>query len=68
VTLGSPISIPPGGDLLQEGTTLSLHLASATYAPATKTCSNVACHLFETSETWGRPHAGSAACAACHGF
>jgi hypothetical protein len=52
-------------DAIQEGATLSAHLASATYDPATKTCSSVACHLLQTQVTWGAPH-GWAACGECH--
>ncbi len=32
---------------------MSMHLGGATWAPATKTCSSVACHLAETSVIWG---------------
>jgi len=38
------------------------------YEPATKTCSNVACHLFETEVRWGAPHDGWDTCARCHPF
>lgn len=61
VTLPDPLD---GG---LEGSTLSLHLGGARYAPDTKTCTSVACHLFEASVVWGAPHDGSA-CARCHGF
>jgi len=61
------ITIPPGVDAIQEGRTLSLHLARAGWAPATRTCSDVACHLAQASVQWGTPHAGADACAACHG-
>jgi predicted CxxxxCH...CXXCH cytochrome family protein len=62
------VTLPAGGDAVQEGNTVSMHLAGASYDPATKTCSNVACHLFQTSVRWGAPHAGFQACAACHGL
>jgi predicted CxxxxCH...CXXCH cytochrome family protein len=45
-----------------------MHLANASYDPATKTCTNVACHLYQTTVVWGTPHAGFSACAACHGI
>jgi len=64
----SNVTPPAGGSFLKQGKTLSFHLAGASYDAATKTCSNVACHLAEASETWGKPHAGFQACSGCHGF
>jgi predicted CxxxxCH...CXXCH cytochrome family protein len=49
--------------------TMSLHLGSATWTPATKTCSSVACHLAETSVTWGgAPEDYAEPCRRCHGL
>jgi predicted CxxxxCH...CXXCH cytochrome family protein len=62
------VTLPPGVDAIQEGATISMHLAGASYEPATKTCTNVACHLSQSSVAWGTPHAGFQACAACHGL
>lgn len=59
----------PGGalplDATYDGTTLSLHLGSAAYDPATKSCTSVACHLSETTVRWGTPHG---TCTRCHSF
>ncbi|GAO03352.1 CxxxxCH/CxxCH domain-containing protein [Anaeromyxobacter sp. PSR-1] len=72
VTHASPGSIvfpdPAIPDAVMEGTTLSLHLGSARYDPATKTCSSVACHLQQAQVTWGAPHTGWGTCGTCHGF
>jgi predicted CxxxxCH...CXXCH cytochrome family protein len=54
----------PPPDAVMEGNTLSMRLGGAGWAPATKTCSSVACHLDQTSVVWGAPHDGS--CATCH--
>jgi len=62
------ITLPATPDVTLDGTTLSLRLSGATWAPATKTCSSVACHLFQASVTWGAPHLGYDACASCHVF
>jgi predicted CxxxxCH...CXXCH cytochrome family protein len=43
------------------GTTVSFALAGASYDPLTKTCSNVACHLFRPP-VWGAPYT----CTQCH--
>ncbi len=64
VTIPDP-SIP---DAIMEGATLSLHLASARYDAAAKTCTSVACHLAQTSVTWGAAYDSTASCAACHGL
>lgn len=51
-------------------TTVSFSLSESTYDPATKTCSNVACHLAEQDPVWGRPYQyytnSSATCYTCH--
>ncbi len=59
----------PAGAIL-EGSTLSLHLAGATWEPGTKRCSGVACHL-GGAPVWGRPYrsevaAPDASCCGCH--
>ncbi len=66
VTNGAPGVFPP--DSGRDGATFSLHLAGASYDAATKTCSNVACHLAQTAVPWGVSPAGGATCNACHGF
>ncbi len=49
--------------------TLSLSLSTAGWAPALKTCSNVACHLAQTAVQWGGvPLNARDPCAACHGL
>jgi predicted CxxxxCH...CXXCH cytochrome family protein len=63
----SPIPAPPPGGWPYVAETLSMHLESARYTPATKTCTNVSCHLAQTSVVWGGP-TGWDACGACHGF
>jgi len=63
----APVPVPPGGAFAAP--TLSQFLSSALYDPATKTCSNVACHLAETSVQWGgAPSPDNATCKACHGL
>jgi hypothetical protein len=62
--------LPPGA--VFEGTTLSLHLAGASWDPATKSCAGVACHLVGVTPVWGRPYRSSvaapnASCCGCHG-
>jgi predicted CxxxxCH...CXXCH cytochrome family protein len=47
------------------GGTLAMHLSSAAYDPADKTCTNVSCHLAQTTVTWGGP-TGWAVCGECH--
>ncbi|HEX9053024.1 MAG TPA: CxxxxCH/CxxCH domain-containing protein [Anaeromyxobacter sp.] len=70
VTIPDP-TIP---DAIMEGATLSLHLESARYDVATKTCTSVACHLAQIQVTWGAPHGSglptgsNANCKACHGL
>jgi predicted CxxxxCH...CXXCH cytochrome family protein len=53
------------------GTTASFSFATSTYNPATKTCSNIACHLSQTNPVWGKPflfRTGGIAvnCTQCH--
>ncbi|BDG03775.1 CxxxxCH/CxxCH domain c-type cytochrome [Anaeromyxobacter oryzae] len=55
-------------DAVMDGATLSLRLEGAGYDPATKTCSNVACHLLERQVVWGTPHNGYESCRGCHPF
>ena len=59
---------PPG--VTWNGTTLSFDLAASTYSAATKTCTNVACHVAEQAPVWGRPYQyytnSSATCYTCH--
>ena len=51
------------------GKVVSMDLSTATYAPDTKTCSNVACHLTETTVTWGTPYRLYIDnCDRCHGY
>jgi predicted CxxxxCH...CXXCH cytochrome family protein len=65
----SPMPPPPAGGWPFTDPTLSLHLGDATWTPATKTCSSVACHLAEASVTWGGvPADYSAPCRGCHGL
>jgi predicted CxxxxCH...CXXCH cytochrome family protein len=64
---------PTGG---RTATTLSLHLANASYDPATKVCANVACHMRAYAGTpkqaWGSPiqyenvPGDRASCVVCH--
>ena len=61
------VTVPAGAPGVEiAGGTVSIHLADATWDPATKTCSNVGCHLAQTSVVWGAPHLGFDACNACH--
>lgn len=62
---GLPDPAVPGATV--DGSTLSVHLSGARYDPATKTCSSVGCHLWQTSVTWGGDY-GFMACAGCHGW
>lgn len=58
-----------------EGTqTRTFDLSTASYAPETRTCTNVSCHRLQTSVTWGKPYRGYKAwdgidyvCVECHG-
>ncbi len=63
------IPLPPDATL--DGSTLSFHLAGARFDAATKTCTNVACHLGEPA-VWGRvlrtaaTPARDQSCCRCH--
>ncbi len=48
----------------------TLNLADAQFDPSTKTCSNVSCHLQQTSVTWGMPYRywDNVECNRCHGI
>ena len=60
---------PPGQTWPFTNPTLSLTLSGASYDPGTKTCSSVACHVFQTSVQWGgAPDPDFGTCKACHGF
>jgi predicted CxxxxCH...CXXCH cytochrome family protein len=52
------------------GTTASFGLDVARYDTATKTCTNVGCHVAEAAPVWGRPYQyytnSSATCYTCH--
>jgi predicted CxxxxCH...CXXCH cytochrome family protein len=52
--------------ILSGGVPWSRSLAAASYEPATKTCSNVGCHLKQTSVRWGLVPVGMASCDYCH--
>ena len=53
-----------------DGSTLSFGLGGSGYDPATKTCTNVACHVTEQRPVWGTPYQyytnQSATCYTCH--
>ncbi len=72
--LGLTIPSPQIPDAIFEGGvdggTMSFYLKSASYDPATKTCSTVACHLLQTEVVWGTPYSSTTtdACTACHGY
>jgi predicted CxxxxCH...CXXCH cytochrome family protein len=70
-------SNPPPDSVLNGSATWSLHVAGASYDPATKTCSNVPCHLNQSFGTglpdydplvWGTVPVGMSTCNACHQF
>jgi predicted CxxxxCH...CXXCH cytochrome family protein len=53
------------------GTTVQFDLTSASYNPATKTCSSVGCHLEQTSVVWGTPYvyySMEGTCFTCHPY
>jgi predicted CxxxxCH...CXXCH cytochrome family protein len=62
-------SMPWPSSVHWNGSTVSFDLAGSSYDRATKTCSNVACHLAE-APVWGRPYQyytnSSATCYLCH--
>ncbi|HEY3307002.1 MAG TPA: hypothetical protein VGJ93_00975 [Desulfuromonadaceae bacterium] len=52
-------------------TPTTMSFANATYDSGTKTCSNVACHLNETTVKWGTPYRwyyDPVECDRCHGY
>jgi predicted CxxxxCH...CXXCH cytochrome family protein len=53
-----------------DGTTVSFHIASATWDSGAKSCSGVACHFNRTTVTWGEPldYSGvpTGTCSVCH--
>ena len=51
------------------GTRTNIDLSPASFDTATRTCSNVACHIEETSVTWGLPYRwyNNTECDRCHG-
>lgn len=51
------------------GGDVPMSLAGATYAPETKTCANVSCHMQETTVKWGTPYrVFYDSCDRCHGY
>jgi predicted CxxxxCH...CXXCH cytochrome family protein len=52
--------------VLSDASVFSAGLGTASYDPATKTCSNAACHLKQTSVSWGLVPVGNASCNNCH--
>jgi predicted CxxxxCH...CXXCH cytochrome family protein len=52
--------------VLSDGSVFSAAPGSASYDPATKTCSNAACHLKQTTVKWGLIPVGGATCNNCH--
>ncbi len=48
----------------------TFNLAAATYNDVTETCSNVSCHLNDTSAVWGRPYRwwNNIECNVCHQY
>jgi predicted CxxxxCH...CXXCH cytochrome family protein len=70
VTHGGVVTLGPDAELVPSTApqaTLSMHLGSAAYDPATKTCSNVSCHLASPTVQWGGP-TGWNGCTSCHAF
>ena len=63
---GAAWSPPPAVSAASAGT-ISFRLDIASYEPATKTCSNVACHLGQTSVPWGGATVPAySTCSGCH--
>jgi predicted CxxxxCH...CXXCH cytochrome family protein len=51
------------------GSDVSMSLANATYDPATNNCSNVSCHIKQTTVKWGTPYRWwYNECNVCHGY
>ncbi len=59
---------PPGTSWPFTAPTLSLHLASARYDPATKSCSGVACHLDGPGQWGDAPGDYTESCRRCHAY
>ena len=60
---------PPGQTWPFTSPTLSFTLSISAYEPTTRTCTSVACHVFQTSVQWGgAPDPEFLACKACHGL
>jgi predicted CxxxxCH...CXXCH cytochrome family protein len=59
---------PTTVDAVASGNTISMRLTSITWDPATKTCAAAACHLNQTSVTWGADHPGFNDCNVCHQY
>lgn len=58
---------PLPADVLEEGTSVSMHLGAAGWNASTKTCSSVTCHFKQTSVQWGGTNGTTtAACYSCH--
>jgi predicted CxxxxCH...CXXCH cytochrome family protein len=64
MTSGSPSMADWPATVTWNGTTISFSLEGASYDPATKTCTSVACHMAERPR-WGAPN-GYVACSNCH--
>jgi len=49
---------------------IAMSLLNATYDPVTKNCSNVSCHIQQTTVTWGTPYRwyNTIECDRCHGM
>jgi predicted CxxxxCH...CXXCH cytochrome family protein len=50
---------------------IPMSLANATYDPVTKNCSNVSCHIQQTTVPWGKPYRWynyDSECDSCHGY
>jgi predicted CxxxxCH...CXXCH cytochrome family protein len=58
---------PPPAPVAAAAGTISFRLDGASYEPATKTCTSVACHLAQTSVAWGdTPAHAYSTCFRCH--
>ena len=70
--VNDPVTIPPpppGQTWPFTSPTLSFTLSISAYEPSTRTCTSVACHVFQTSVQWGgTPDPGFLGCKACHGL
>jgi predicted CxxxxCH...CXXCH cytochrome family protein len=72
--IGGPGALYNGA--VYENGTWSADLVNATYNPATKTCTNVACHIQESNTAfpalpplrWGKSPVGWSSCDSCHGY